>query len=224
MRQRTAESLIALTAGFMTFVMLFLFFEEAGATYNNDPKQEQDQTQSQSQGQEQTATGGSATSNNDGNTLDAGDVNVGGDQVENNASTVVLVPNNNTESCVRVFGLAFGKNGESGAIGFPWRSAKCDFEQAADDAFAAGERDLGWFWKCENPNLYKTFMSKGETAESAKSDCHARMLATTSTDDVVTALEDRLKAAENLLQLERSHKAVCDESLDRCEDRAYSSK
>ena len=233
MKQKTAEGMMALLAGFMAFVMIFLFMEEAGATYKKDPdpvKVEQYQTQNQGQSQDQTATAdqsqtataeqtqaASSSSSNDG-------VQVGGDSVENNSSTVVLVPNNNTESCVRVFGLAFGKNGESGALGIPWRSAKCDFEQAADDAFAAGERDLGWFWKCHNKNLYKQFKSKDESVESAIDDCHTRMLASTSTDEVVRKLEKRLEATENLLILEQTHKTVCDESLERCEDKVYGGK
>ena len=233
-KQRTAEGVIALLAGFAAFAMFFLFLQEASAQPPNKEPPVAD-TPGQVQGQTQEATANSdsvstATANSDATsdaTADAQSSNEGnelkveGDTVENNSSTVVLVPNNNTESCVRVFGLAFGKNGESGAIGIPWRSKKCDFEQAADDAFAGGERDLGWFWKCQNKNLYKQFQSKDESVESAISDCHTRMLATTSTDEVVRRLEERLKATENMLELEQSHKQVCDESLERCEQKLY---
>ena len=186
--------------------------------------QGQDQAQQQQQGQEQTATGGDATGGSASASNDG--VQVGGDtsNVENNSSNVVLVPNNNTESCVRVFGLAFGKDGSSGALGFPWRSKSCDFEQAADDAFAGGERDLGWFWKCQNKNLYKQFRSKGESDESAIDDCHTRMLATTSVDEVVRKLEDKLRAADNQIDLLRRHEKVCEDSLDRCEETAYGNK
>ena len=229
MKKRTAENLIALVSGLLGAYCLVLFVDEAGAT-NRDPepvKMEQGQAQAQKQmatataassaEQSQTAEGGSATASNDG-------VQVGGDSVENNSSTVVLVPNNNTESCVRVFGLAFGRDGSSGAIGFPWRSAKCDYGKAASEAFAGGERDLGWFWQCQNKNLYKRFQSKGESEASAIDDCHTRMLSTTSTSDVVRKLEERLQATENRLMLEQAHKEVCDESLDRCQEKAYGGK
>jgi len=189
-------------------------------------EQEQEMKQNQKQEAEATATAtaqqdqtASASASNDG-------VSVGGDtsSVENNSSTVVLVPNNNTESCVRVWGIAFGKDGSSGAIGIPWRSAKCDYEQAADDAFAAGERDLGWFWKCQNKSLYKRFKSKDESDDSAIDNCHTRMLATTSTNDVVRKLQDQLDAADNHIKLLKSHEEVCDESLDRCTNKLFGDK
>jgi hypothetical protein len=206
-------------------------------------QQHQNQDQDQHQSQEQTATGGNATinigTNGDGgvgqqsssqgalssNASNDG-VTVGGDtsNVENNSSNVVLVPNNNTESCLRVFGFGWGKDGSSGGFGVPWRSKACDFEQAADDAFAGGERDLGWFWKCQNKNLYKQFKGKDESVESAIDDCHTRMLATTSTDEVVRKLEQRLNAADNQLDLMRRHKEVCDDSLERCTDKVYGEK
>ena len=235
MKQRTAESLVAFAAGVMAFIMIFMFIQEAGATNYKDPvKLEQGQAQGQAQQvdvastaysassaeQSQTAQGGSASSSNDGVQVDASDQS----SVENNSSNVVLVPSNNTESCVRVWGIAFGKDGTSGALGIPWRSKRCDLEQAADDAFAGGERDLGWFWKCHNKSLYKAFQSKGESPESAIDDCHTRMLATTSTSDVVRKLEERLQATENMLELQKSHQAVCDESLERCADKVYGSK
>ena len=200
----------------------------ATGTKKDEPvKLEQNQGQAQQQSQEQAtqvdvandiatastsiseAAGGSAV--NEGNSLSVES------NYESGPADLVLVPNNNTESCLRVFGFAFGNKDASGMFGIPWRSAKCDYEQAADDAFAAGERDLGWFWKCQNKNLYKRFQSKGEEAKSAIDDCHVRMLATTSKDEVVRKLEERLEAAEN-------RKEVCDESLDRCEDKVFGGK
>ena len=83
---------------------------------------------------------------------------------------------------------------------------------------------MGWFWKCHNKNLYKQFKSKDESVESAIDDRHTRMLASTSTDEVVRKLEKRLEATENLLILEQTHKTVCDESLERCEDKVYGGK
>ena len=85
-----------------------------------------------------TATGGEAQSNaisganNEGIDIDASD----NSRIENNSSNVVLVPNNNTENCLRVWGIAWGESGKSGALGVPWRSKKCDTEAAADDAAA----------------------------------------------------------------------------------------
>lgn len=233
MKQRTTNNLMGFLAGILLIVALALVMGDANATNYKKPQAEAeakaiadasaDAAADAAANAVSDATGGNAaadaTASNDGNTL-----NVEGDRVENNSSNVVLVPNNNTESCVRVFGLAFGKNGESGAIGFPWRSAKCDYEQAADDAFAAGERDLGWFWKCQNKNLYKRFKEEGDTDNQAIEDCHIRMLSTTSKDEVVRKLEQRLEAAENLVELQRSHKEVCAESLERCQQEAYGSK
>jgi len=225
-----------------TIVVLGYWATSARATdYKKDPqpvKVEQHQGQGQAQQQQQSQdvansvttdvanTSSSDSASTSGATASNDGVQVGGDtsSVENNSSTVVLVPNNNTESCVRVFGLAFGKNGESGAIGFPWRSKKCDFEQAADDAFAGGERDLGWFWKCQNKNLYKQFQGKDESVETAIDQCHLRMLSTTSTNDVVRKLEQQLQATENMLELEKLHKEVCDESLERCTDKVFGGK
>lgn len=232
MKQKTAEGITAFIAGVMAFIMIFMFIDEAGATnYKKDQRAEAnaaaqakssaDSASTSQAEQSQTAAGGdsssTASSSNDG-------VQVGGDSVENNSSNVVLVPNNNTENCLRVWGIAFGKDGSSGALGVPWRSKACDYEQAADDAFAGGERDLGWFWKCHNKNLYKPFRSKDESVDSAIADCHTRMLATTSTSDVVRKLEEQLSAAENMIELQERHKAVCDESLDRCEEKHYGSK
>lgn len=230
----------------MKYLAIFLLFMPAivfATSTKPAQQQHQNQDQDQHQSQEQTATGGNATinigTNGDGgvgqqsssqgalssNASNDG-VTVGGDtsNVENNSSNVVLVPNNNTESCLRVFGFGWGKDGSSGGFGVPWRSKACDFEQAADDAFAGGERDLGWFWKCQNKNLYKQFKGKDESVESAIDDCHTRMLATTSTDEVVRKLEQRLNAADNQLDLMRRHKEVCDNSLERCTDKVYGEK
>jgi hypothetical protein len=171
---------------------------------------------------ESISEGGSASASNEGIDIDASENN----SIENNSSNVVLVPNNNTESCVRVFGVAFGKNGESGAIGFPWRSKKCDFEQAADDAFAAGERELGWFWKCRNPNLYKQFKGKNVEKQEAMDRCHASMVGNVSALKTIETLKEQLTTSEELRKIERNrHEKLteelntqCDESKDRIAD------
>jgi hypothetical protein len=205
-----------------------MLFNEASATGRKDVQEQkqyqdqaQDQMQDQAQDQSQTASSTSSSSASNGDvSVDASDTS----NVENNSSNVVLVPNNNTESCVRVFGLAFGKNGESGAIGFPWRSKNCDFEQAADDAFAAGERELGWFWKCQNKNLYKIFLHDGMADDEAKLECHKKAVGMASALATIDDLQRRLEAADAQIDLLRRHEKVCDESLERCQQEAYGSK
>jgi hypothetical protein len=191
--------------------------------------QGQEQGQSMEQGQEQAATADAQSSsasdsaaNNEG--IDT-DVTVEGDtsNVENNSSNIVLVPNNNTENCLRVIGLAFGRNGESAAFGWPYRSKKCDYEGAADDAFAAGEREIGWFWKCENPNLYKTFKGKGESKESAKGDCFTKMVGGVTAIRTINTLKEQLTMVNSERTIERTKAkesrerltAACNESKDR---------
>ena len=177
--------------------------------------QDQDQFQEQYQGQEQTvsienaAAGGQA-------------VNEGNEQkVEFNSSAeapapdVIMIPNNNTEKCLRIFGLAFSTQDGGGGIGFPWRSAACDFEQAADDAFAGGERDLGWFWKCQSKNLYKPFRSKGESKESAMTDCQNRMMQGVSQTQMIAKLRDNLVELNVLREQELEQYR---QSRRRCED------
>lgn len=215
----------------------------AGAAYatgnsSNNPdivlEQDQDQYQKQDQGQYQKAQGGDAmatgtgTATNEGIDIDASENN----SIENNSSNTVLVPNNNTENCLRVFGIAWGKGGESGALGLPWRSKKCDYEQAADDAFSAGERDTGWFWKCENPNLYKSFKSKGESKESAKTDCLSKMTQGVNQTQMIAMLREDLdqlqERRENDLEEYRrqldSYKDECNESKNRIAETCRQSK
>lgn len=166
-----------------------------------------------------SSEGGSANATNEGINVDASDQS----RIENNSSNIVLVPNNNTENCLRVIGLAFGRNGESAAFGWPYRSSKCDFEGAADDAFAAGERENGWYWKCQNKNLYKKFKGKGESAESASQDCVNQMLGEVTALKTITTLTQQLRASEEERRIARElHKdsterinAACNESKNR---------
>ena len=76
---------------------------------------------------------------------------------------MVLVPNNNTAGCQRVYGISFGNGDGAGALGLPYRDKACDLEQAADDAAATGNHKIAWWWRCHKPNLYKTF--EGDTKE-----------------------------------------------------------
>lgn len=115
-----------------------------------------------------SATAGSVTSGDvvtgDVSTTVAGSsgtasVNVAGSttRIESQAPDVVIVPNNNTEGCLRVFGLFVSTQDGAGGIGYPWRSKECDLEAAADDAFAQGNAVLGWTFKCKQKSLKKAF-------------------------------------------------------------------
>lgn len=85
---------------------------------------------------------------------------------ENNSTNVVLVPNNNTANCMRVWGISFGTHEGAAGLGLPTRDASCDFEQAADDAAALGNHRIAWFWRCHKKNLYKQFKNGGNDKEA----------------------------------------------------------
>ena len=119
----------------------------------DDPEQVQDQDQTQDQAQLQTASASAAASS------EQAQDNVQQTTFEGGAPDIVMVPNNNTEPCLRVIGIMFSGTSGGAGIGWPYRSKMCDFEAAADDAFAQGQIDIGWFWKCKNKNLYKDFGS-----------------------------------------------------------------
>jgi hypothetical protein len=208
-----------------TLIGVLLLAGIAFATGTNDDDsdgtqeqgQEQYQGQDQAQGQEQTvsienaAAGGQAV--NEGNEQKV-EFN---SNYEGQAPDIVMIPNNNTEKCLRIFGLSFSTTDGGGGIGFPWRSAPCDFEQAADDAFSGGERDLGWFWKCQNKNLYKQFRSKGESNESAMTDCQDRMMKSVSQTQMIARLKDDVRELNLLRQQELEQYR---QSRQRCEDLA----
>jgi hypothetical protein len=170
---------------------------------------------SYSEGSSAVSSSAGGSSSNEGNNIDASDHS----SVENNSSNVVLVPNNNTEKCLRVWGIAWGKNGESGALGIPWRSARCDFEQAADDAFAAGERETGWFWKCQNKSLYKQFKDKDETAGQAKEQCVEKMLGNLIALRTIDTLREQLTTSEDLRKIERDrHERLTEQLNGQCNE------
>jgi hypothetical protein len=128
------------------------------AVQHNDQDQSQYQDQSQGQSQDVTVDVSSAATASLANASDQANSQT---TTFTAAPSIVLVPNNNTENCLRVIGLSFANTSGGGGLGIPYRSAKCDFEQAGDDAFAQGNMRLGWFWKCHNSNLYKQFSRKG---------------------------------------------------------------
>lgn len=127
------------------------------------------------------ATGGTSAAEATGGTASAqgGNVTVndGGTSFNSESSNtnVVLVPNNNTAGCMRVYGLSFGNGDGAGGLGLPFRDKACDYEQAADDAAAAGEHDIAWFWRCHKKNLYKPYKDSGETDEQAVGQCYTAM-------------------------------------------------
>jgi len=123
------------------------------ATKPVTPTQKQSQMQGQEQQQSQTVTTAASASAQQSNEQSVTS------NTENNSFNVVLVPNNNTEPCLRVIGIMFSGSSGGAGIGWPYRSAKCDYEAAADDAFAQGQIDIGWYWKCQNKNLHKKFGS-----------------------------------------------------------------
>lgn len=165
--------------------------------------------------------GGASSAVNEGIEVDASDQS----RIENNSSNVVLVPNNNTESCLRVWGLGWGNASGSGGIGIPVRSKKCDYEQAADDAFAAGERDLGWFWKCENANLYKSFKDRGESKESAKIDCFDKMVggvrATETISTMTKMIESLMEESRRQQKIYKEQSDLISQSCDEANDRVF---
>lgn len=216
MKKRTANSVSAVLALALAIVAGALLMQEAGATNNhhNDDVEANARADATAEAAAQAGADANASAEaGDAAASSDNSVEIGGDSVENNSSNVVLVPNNNTESCVRVFGLAFGKNGESGAIGFPWRSKACDYEQAADDAFAAGERELGWFWKCQNKSLAKVFRLDGMGWDEAKHQCHLKAVGTVDAYATIDKLKSDLAFIQNERRIEQEQ---CKESVDRC--------
>ena len=244
MKQRTTEAGMSVLAGILAMICLIMFMDEAGATGKDKkepPKVAVEQHQGQVQGQEQTATSSatansdslsSATANNEGNTLTAeGDTTtIEGDRTENNSSNVVLVPSNNTVDCHKVYGLAFGKDGTSGGVGWPYRDKACDYEQAGAAAAATGDHDTAWFWRCHKKNLYKPFLDRreGVSRDVEKQDainaCHSKMAGENANVRMIQMLKDEVRAANARADLAKEHEKVCKESKQRCQDKLYGGK
>lgn len=116
-----------------------------------------------------TGYGGEATASNEGVSAEFND----NSSYENNNTNVVLVPNNNTAGCMRVWGVSFGNHEGAAALGMPFRDGACDYEAAADDAAAIGQHEIAWYWRCHKRNLYKTF--GGAKADSKILACFDKM-------------------------------------------------
>lgn len=210
--------------------LCFLAYDVAHAGGSPKPLQEQGQHQDQETDVDVdvSAGGGSALASATGGEAAAisGSTNEGNDNsntinTENNSSNVVMVPNNNTESCVRVWGLAFGRNGESGALGIPWRSAKCDYEQAADDAFAAGEREWGWFWKCQNKNLAKSFKLDGDSWDEAMHRCHTKAVGHVTAFRQIDELREHIATLESQIAQHNDRMNTVAEECRESAERAH---
>ena len=221
MKYQTKCSIEAFVAGILLALALIFATGDAWATKTVPPKtaleqeqrqgqdqgqaqtqaQEQDQTQTQDQAQmqdqtlhnaneikvETAAAGGAA--HNEGNQQD---VNISSNY-EAGPGDLVLVPNNNTEQCLRVVGLAFGNDDASGMLGVPFRSKQCDFGKFAAAADAQGNIELGWYWRCHMKSAYRVFKSRGKSAETAIEDCHHRMLDELGRKRVLDHLQRRVK-------------------------------
>ena len=136
------------------------------------PKQKQDQAQTQGQTQVASSSaiaGASASAAQD----QANQQNITSNY-ETQAPDIILVPNNNTANCQKVYGLSFSTVSGGAGIGWPYRDKSCDFEQAADDAAANGQHTIAWFWRCHKKNLYKQFKAKHK--EKQIQACHSNMM------------------------------------------------
>lgn len=133
---------------------------------NQKQQQQQAQQQGQKQGQKQNAT---ATASNSGN-----DQSINSN-FEASAPDIILIPNNNTSNCMKVYGLSFSNTSGGGGIGLPYRDAACDFESAADDAAAGGNQRMAWYWRCHKKNIYKTFKTPHVTKAEAIQGCAYKM-------------------------------------------------
>lgn len=71
----------------------------------------------------------------------------------------VLYMNNNTESCVRVFGLSFANDQASSMLGVPLpRSKPCDLWKAVNEAQENGHTALSYAFMCQIKNIKKTML------------------------------------------------------------------
>ena len=219
MKQRTEDNIMAFVAGLLLFCCLFVGFEAiAGEVYKHKPPPKQvtnnvdrnneakSFSDSESVANSISTSEAAASATNEGNALSVNS------SYESGPADLVLVPNNNTENCLRVFGFSFGNREGSGMLGVPFRSKSCDYEQAADDAFAAGERELGWFWKCQNKSLYKTFQLDGMSKDEAKDLCHRKAVGEIGKIQTIEALKDDLAFLQREREIEREK---CEASKDR---------
>jgi hypothetical protein len=128
---------------------------------------------------------GALVNDTSSNVFEGGDTNFNS---ESSNTNVVLVPNNNTAGCMRVYGFSFGNGDGAGGLGVPFRDKACDYELAADDAAAAGEHDIAWFWRCHKKHLWQAYRDRGESEEEKE------------LKEKVEELEKELEEREALIQ------------------------
>ena len=244
MKQRTAEAGMSVLAGILAMICLIMFMDAAEASNKKPPEpikvdidvtagaEANSAAQASSEAHSDATASSESSASNEGNTLTAeGDTTtIEGDRTENNSSNVVLVPSNNTVDCHKVYGLAFGKDGTSGGVGWPYRDKACDYEQAGAAAAATGDHDTAWFWRCHKKNLYKPFLNRreGVSRDVEKQDainaCHSKMAGENANVRMIQMLKDEVSAANARADLAKEHEKVCKESKQRCQDRLYGGK
>lgn len=195
---------------------------------HQDGNQDQDQGQSQDQSQDQRTTvsiengAAAASAVNEGNSLGVETNFNMSSNVAAQAPDVVLIPNNNTERCLRVWGLSFSNTNGGGGLGIPFRSKECDLEAAADDAFSQGNTDLGWMLKCKQKSMKKAFGGKNWKT-SGEAACFSQAMEGTGQVTRIHTLEQQLTEVltqrdHELRQYEASKQRItemCDESKNR---------
>ena len=251
MKQRTEDAIGFTVAVIVLTALLLLVTGRANAT-NTKPKppqgQEQYQDQYQGQGQDQrqtselnqTATGGEASS-----------TATGGDASSESASAAVSdsMSSANSDNAVaisnvymsRAFAQDFpithgcfqGMNAggdqttqtkSTGAFfGFTFLNNSCHMQ-----ALAAAEKDIEIVSRlqCGDRKYRKAVAFDAPKGTSKREHCIAikKQSLMGAIEEERKRLEQRLQATENMLELQQSHKAVCDESLERCQEKAYGGK
>lgn len=213
MNQNMIEKIRAVLIGLLFFAVVMF----AVPAFAGGDRIEQDQHQKQEQGQHQesrseahAAAESLSEANNEGNSLSVNS--------ESGPADLVLVPNNNTEKCLRVFGFSFGNRDGSGMFGVPWRSKQCDYKSFAADADAQGNLELGWFWRCHMKSAYKVFKGKDESTETAIGQCQERMMGKVAQARTI----EKLRAENEFLQNERRiEREKCSEAKNRITESCY---
>ena len=196
--------------GLATIGLLVFFYDADASEYRKTQEQDQDQHQKQYQDQDVTINIGGedgqpfVTTNAAPTTLSSEDNSSLEFNTSNESHNTVMVPNNNTEGCLRVFGLGFPTSEGSVVLGVPWRSGSCDLKDASKDAFAQGNRALGWMLKCKIKGIRKAFGSEANCLSQ-----------TVEAIDMQAEIE-RLRGNIEILQQERKiDSSKCEQSKDR---------
>ena len=208
---------------FVFAIVAFFAYQKANAT--NPPKSEPSQLQQQQQQQQQwqnqessqhqsnealsesiANSDAAASASNDGNSLSVNSA------YERGPAEVVLVPHNNTANCQRVYGLGGGNTSGNIVLGFPFRDKTCDLEAAADDAFAQGNIELGWVFKCKQKNLQKAFGSKNNWRKDGEQLCLGSATNVMQMHDRIRMLETQ---KQTLLEERKFDHERCNEEKTR---------